>query len=61
MKTVLSDRRHACRRAACPVLCGVLALVSIGATGATAQTGAALTQRLDSIAGAGVRERGEKA
>jgi CubicO group peptidase (beta-lactamase class C family) len=43
------------RRAPCPILCGVLVLVSIGSS-ATAQSGAALVQRLDSIAGAGVRE-----
>ena len=56
MKTVLSDRSHAYRRAPCPFLCGVLALVSICASSAIAQPGPALVQRLDSIAGAGVRE-----
>jgi len=56
MKTVLSDRSHAYRRAPCPFLCGVLALVSICASSAIAQPGPALAQRLDSIAGAGVRE-----
>jgi CubicO group peptidase (beta-lactamase class C family) len=37
------------------VLCGVVALVSLGASAAFAQTGGALVLRLDSIAGAGVR------
>ena len=39
-----------------PVFHVLLALVSIGAPAATAQPDAALVQRLDSIAGAGVRE-----
>jgi CubicO group peptidase (beta-lactamase class C family) len=39
-----------------PVLYGLLALVSIGASTATAQPRAGLVQKLDSIAGAGVRE-----
>ena len=43
-------------RAPCPVFCGLLVLVSIGASSAIAQTGAVLEQQLDSIAGAGVRE-----
>ena len=44
------------RRAPCPILCGLLVLVSIGASSAIAQTGAVLEQQLDSIASAGVRE-----
>ena len=44
------------RRAPWAILCGLLVLVSIGASRAIAQTGAALEQQLDSIAGAGVRE-----
>ena len=44
------------RRAPWTIVCGLLVLVSIGASSAIAQTGAALEQQLDSIAGAGVRE-----
>jgi CubicO group peptidase (beta-lactamase class C family) len=53
MKAILSSRLY--RGAPRPVLCALLVLVSIGAT-ATAQSGGALVQRLDSIAGADVLE-----
>ena len=55
MKTVLSatSRFH---RGALRLLYGLFAFVWIGASTATAQSGGALVQRLDSIAGAGVRE-----
>ena len=56
MKAVLSARSRSYRGAPRPVLYGLLALVSIGVSTATAQPGGALAQRLDSIAGAGVRE-----
>ena len=56
MKALLSDRSRSCRGARHPVFYGLLALVSIGAATATAQSGAALVERLDSLAGAGVRE-----
>ncbi|HYN09654.1 MAG TPA: serine hydrolase domain-containing protein [Vicinamibacterales bacterium] len=56
MKAFLSARSCSYRGALRPVLCGLLALVAIGAATATAQSGGALVQRLDSIAGAGVLE-----
>jgi D-alanyl-D-alanine carboxypeptidase len=56
MKAVLSARSRSYWGAPRPILYGLLALVSIGASTATAQPGGALVQRLDSIAGAGVRE-----
>ena len=56
MTAILAARPRSKRRAPRPVLYGLLALVSIGASTAIAQSGAALVQRLDSIAGAGVRE-----
>ena len=55
MKTFFSAGSRSKRRAPRPVLSGLLALVSIGAATAIAQSGAALIERLDSIAGAGVR------
>jgi CubicO group peptidase (beta-lactamase class C family) len=62
MKTVLSARSRSYRGAPRPVLCALLVLVSISAS-ATAQSGLpavasppSLVERLDSIAGAGVRE-----
>jgi CubicO group peptidase (beta-lactamase class C family) len=39
------------------VFCGVIALVSLDASAAFAQSGGALARQLDSIAGAGVREK----
>ena len=56
MKPVLSARSRSYRGVPPPVSYGLLALVSIGASIATAQSGGALIQRLDSIAGAGVRQ-----
>ncbi len=56
MTPVLSAGSHPHGGAPRPFLYGLLALVSIGASIGTAQTGPTLTQRLDSIAGAGVRE-----
>ena len=53
---VLATAPRPYRRAPWAILCGLLVLVSIGASRAIAQTGAALEQQLDSIAGAGVRE-----
>jgi CubicO group peptidase (beta-lactamase class C family) len=55
MKAILSARSRSYRGAPRPVLYALLVLVSIGAS-ATAQSGEALVERLDSIAGAGVRE-----
>jgi CubicO group peptidase (beta-lactamase class C family) len=57
MKAVLSVRSRSYRGAPRPVFYVLLALVSIGASTATAQPGRALVQRLDSIAGAGVLEK----
>jgi D-alanyl-D-alanine carboxypeptidase len=45
------------RRSLCPMLYGLFAFVSFGAARATAQSGGALAQRLDSIAGADVLEK----
>jgi CubicO group peptidase (beta-lactamase class C family) len=56
MKAILSARPRLYRGAQCPVLYGLLALISIGASTATAQARTGLVQQLDSIAGAGVRE-----
>jgi CubicO group peptidase (beta-lactamase class C family) len=56
MKAVFSAKSRSRRGAQRPVFHALLALVSIGASIATAQPDAALVQRLDSIAGAGVRE-----
>jgi len=56
MKAVLSARSRSYRGAPRAIFYGLLALVSIGASTATAQAGGALVQRLDSIAGAGVLE-----
>ncbi len=56
MKAVLCARSRSYRGAPRPVFYVLLALVSIGASTATAQPGPALVQRLDSIAGAGVLE-----
>jgi D-alanyl-D-alanine carboxypeptidase len=56
MRVVLFARPRSYRGAPRPVLYGLLALVTIGAATATAHSGADLVQRLDSIAGAGVRE-----
>jgi hypothetical protein len=56
MKAVLSARSRSYRGAPGPVLYGLLALVSIGASTAAAQPGRDLVQRLGSIASAGVRE-----
>jgi D-alanyl-D-alanine carboxypeptidase len=56
MKAVLATRSCSYRGVPRPVLYGLLALVSIGASTAIAQSGADLAQRLDSIAGAAVRE-----
>jgi len=56
MKTVLSTTPRLYRGARRPVLYGLFAFVWIGGFTATAQSGGALVQRLDSIAGAGVRE-----
>jgi D-alanyl-D-alanine carboxypeptidase len=55
MKAILSTRSRSYRGAPRPVLSALLVLVSIGAS-ATAQSGGAPVARLDSIAGAGVRE-----
>jgi D-alanyl-D-alanine carboxypeptidase len=55
MRAILSARSRSYRGAPRPVLYALLVLVSIGAS-ATAQSGGALVERLDSIAGAGVRE-----
>jgi CubicO group peptidase (beta-lactamase class C family) len=56
MKTVLSATSRLYRGALRPILYGLFAFVWIGASTATAQSGGALVQRLDSIAAAGVRE-----
>ncbi len=56
MNVVLFVRSRSYRGAQRPVLYGLLALFSIGASPATAQPRAGLAQHLDSIAGAGVRE-----
>ncbi len=56
MKPALSARSRSYEGAPRPVLYGLLALVSICASTAIAQSGSALVQRLDSIAGAGVLE-----
>jgi CubicO group peptidase (beta-lactamase class C family) len=56
MKAVFLVAPRSYKRAPRPILCGLLVLVSIGAASAMAQTRAALAQRLDAIAGAGVRE-----
>jgi len=56
MKAVLSAMSPSYRGAPRRVFYVLLALVSIGASTATAQPGGTLVQRLDSIAGAGVRE-----
>jgi CubicO group peptidase (beta-lactamase class C family) len=56
MKTVLSVTSRLYRGALRPLLYGLFAFVWIGASTATAQSGGTLVQRLDSIAGAGVRE-----
>jgi hypothetical protein len=56
MKTVLSAAWRLQRAARRPVLYGLFVVVWIGASNATAQSGGNLVQRLDSIAGAGVRE-----
>ena len=55
MKGILSARSRSYGSAPRPILCALLVLVSIGAS-ATVQTGGTLVERLDSIAGAGVRE-----
>src|SRR5437773_9626481 len=55
MKTVLSATSRL-YRGALRLLYGLFAFVWIGASSATAQSGGALVQRLDSIAGAGVGE-----
>ncbi|MGH9661056.1 MAG: serine hydrolase domain-containing protein [Bryobacteraceae bacterium] len=57
MKAVLSARSRSYRGAPRPVFYGLLALISIGAATATAQSGGTLVQRLDSIAGIGVLEK----
>jgi D-alanyl-D-alanine carboxypeptidase len=57
MKVVLFARSPSYRGAQRPVLYGLLALFSIGASTASAQPRAGLVQQLDSIAGAGVREK----
>jgi CubicO group peptidase (beta-lactamase class C family) len=54
MKTVLSATSRLYRGALRPLLYGLFAFVWIGASTATAQSGGAVVQRLDSIAGAGV-------
>jgi len=56
MKPALSARSRSYEGAPRPVLYGLLALVSICASTAIAQSGSALVQRLDSIAGPGVLE-----
>jgi hypothetical protein len=56
MKTSFSARSRSYRGAPRARFYGLLALVSIGASTATAQSGGALVQRLDSIAGTGVLE-----
>jgi CubicO group peptidase (beta-lactamase class C family) len=56
MKVVLSARSCTFGGAPRSVLYGLLAFVSIGASVGTAQTDEPLAKRLDSIAGAGVRE-----
>src|SRR5437773_3012315 len=56
MKTVLSVTARLYRGTRRPVLYGLFASVWIGASIAAAQSGGGLVQRLDSIAGAGVRE-----
>jgi CubicO group peptidase (beta-lactamase class C family) len=56
MNTVFFAAPRPYRRAPCPILCGLLVLVSIGPSSTIAQTGAAFQQQLDSIAGARVRE-----
>ena len=56
MRAVLSPSSCSSRGAPRPVLFALLAFVSIGASNVTAQSSEALDQRLDSIAGAGVRE-----
>jgi hypothetical protein len=57
MKAGLFARPRSYRDAQYPVLYGLLALVSIGVSTATAQPRKGLVQQLDSIAGAGVREK----
>jgi CubicO group peptidase (beta-lactamase class C family) len=56
MTVVPFARSRSYRGAQRPVLYGLLALVSIGASTAAAQPRTGLVQQLDSIAGAGVRE-----
>ena len=56
MNAVFSAAPRPSWRAPCRIFWGLLVLVSIPASRAIAQTGAALEQQLDSIAGAGVRE-----
>ena len=56
MKTVPSTSPRLYRGALRPILYGLFAFVWIGGFTATAQSGEGLVQRLDSIAGAGVRE-----
>jgi CubicO group peptidase (beta-lactamase class C family) len=56
MKRVLSATFRLHKGALRPLLYGLFALAWIGASTATAQSGGALVQRLDSIAGTAVRE-----
>ena len=55
MTTMRSAGRGSKRRAR-PAVYGLLTFIAIGASPASAQSGSGLVQRLDSIAGAGVRE-----
>jgi CubicO group peptidase (beta-lactamase class C family) len=57
MKAILSARSRSYSGAPRLVLYGLLAHVAVGATTATSQSGGALVQRLDAIAGAGVVEK----